>query len=562
MFLFSILLIGLLLFPATSLAGVSLSDGDDWRLPAWSLPVDDTRFYSEEASPADQVNTHVIDLSWRQINPSPGVFSTTNTGTAAGLTFPSLQTQLNAGGTYWLRIWVTGETWAPDWVKADCNITQTWLDHDAQDRHLPIWNSCVWTHVKNMYRQVFLNWGLIQDPNLLFVHVPGGFYYTEFDFDIPFQAANDGLSFSEFNNWFQQAMPELVAIANGENSIPEDDYAWKLVYTGEDYPFDSTWNGATNLFAKDAVQAGMGIRNGISELFNFHLNHTPAYGAAISNNGHIEIDEDWPLLTDKRTIGAENECYNACGATAKDLYYAIKMSNLKALQMRTKRLYVVPEDSYLATYPELWNWVRLSLGKQRNNSADAWVALRTAQDKYWLDDDSHTWNGAPWVRNLERWLVQKDIGSDGITRRGTDHRINEIGSDNGESWEGRRSDKANGQNYFYFYVDDVFALAYHQQWQLKITFVDTGTKDWWVEYSDGQQRLNSDPVTRSNSGRIKTATIDLPNAKFENQLSNSADFRIYNGGLEDLEVRFVRLIKTRRPVVAHIYEDGFESPLP
>ncbi|HID45782.1 MAG TPA: hypothetical protein EYP34_08515 [Chromatiaceae bacterium] len=541
-------------------AAVTVVDGDDWRLPSWSLPLDDARFYSEEASPADHVNVRVIDLTWRQINPNPGEFSTTSTGAAAGMHFPSLQDQLAIPGKYWLRIWVTGDDWAPAWVRDDCGISKTWMDHDGQARHLPVWNSCIWGHVKDMYRQVFLNWGLAGDPDMLFAHVPGGFYYTEFDFDIPFQAAKDGLSFTEFNNWFQRAMKELVAIANGENNVPRDDYAWKLVYTGEDYPFDGTWNGATNLLARDAVQAGMGIRNGITELFNFHLNHTPAYGAAIASDGHIMINEDWPLLTDKRTIGAENECYNACGAKTKNLYYAIKMSNLKALQMRTKRLYVVPEDSYLSTYSDHWDWVRHSLGKQRHNSADAWVALRTAQDKYWMDDDSHNWNNAPWVRNLERWLVQKDIGPDGITRRGTDRHVNEIGEDNGESWEGRLTDHANGQDYVYFFVDDVFATTYRQEWQLKVTFVDEGTSSWWVEYPDGQKLIFSETINRSDSGKVKTASIDLPGAYFNNQLENAADFRICNGGQNDLEVRFVRLIKKRRPVVARIFEDGFEDP--
>ena len=550
----------LFLLTASSLAAVSIVDGDDWRLPTWSQPLDDTRFYSEDSSPANHINVRAIDLTWRQINPSPGVFSVTGSGNAAGMNFSSLQDQLAIPGKYWLRIWVTGESWAPAWVKSSCNITKTWTDHDGQDSHLPIWNSCVWEHVKNMYRQVFLHWGLAADPDMLFAHVPGGFYYTEFDFDIPFQAAGDGLSFAEFNNWFQPAMTELVAIANGENTNPDDDYAWKLVYTGEDYPFDSTWNGATNLFARDAVLAGMGIRNGITELFNFHLNHTPAYGAAITQGGHIEINEDWPLLNDKRTIGAENECYNACGYNARNLYYAIKMSNLKALQMRSKRLYVVPQDSYLSTYSGHWDWVRHSLGKQRYNSADAWVALRTAQDKYWTYDDSHSWTGAPWVRNLERWLVQKDVGTNGVTRRGTDHHINEIDPDNGESWEGRLTDHANGQDYMYFFVDDLFANGHQQQWQLKVAYIDNGSSNWRVEYSDGERIVSSNPVNRNNSGRVRTASIDLPAARFNNQLVNAADFRIFNGGTEDLEVRFVRLIKNHRPIVAPIFEDGFETP--
>jgi len=140
----------LFLLTPLSIAAVSIVDGDDWHLPAWSQPLDDTRFYSEESSPANHVNVRVIDLTWRQINPSPGVFSLTGTGNAAGMHFPSLQDQLATPGKYWLRIWVTDESWAPAWVKSDCNISKTWTGHDGQANHLPIWNACVWGHIKNM----------------------------------------------------------------------------------------------------------------------------------------------------------------------------------------------------------------------------------------------------------------------------------------------------------------------------------------------------------------------------------------------------------------------------
>lgn len=540
-------------------AQVSITNGDDWSIPAWSTPLDEYRFYSEELSPSEQINVHVIDLSWRQINPQFGVFSRTNTGSAAGMTFDSLDNQLALPGKYWLRIWVSGEDWAPAWVKTDCAITTTWPDHDNQANHLPIWNACVWGHIKNMYRQVLNVWGLGADDNMLFAHIPGAFYYTEFDFDVVFLAATQsGLSFATFDSWFHSAMPELVAIANGENSDPGDDYAYKLVYTGEDYPFDDTFNGGTNLFARDAVQTGMGIRNGITELFNFHLNHTPAYGAAIANDGHIVIDENWPLLTDKRIIGAENECYNACGYSVNDLYYAIKMSNLKALQMRTKNLYVVPGDSYLSNYPEHWAWVRDQLGKQRTTSADAWVSLRTAKDQYWVDDTSHTWNGAPWVRNLERWLVQKDIAPDGMSQQGTDHRVNEVDVDNAESYEGRKTNHAAAQDYLYFYIDDIFASDQNQLWQLKVTYIDNSLAQWRIEYPGPAGMLHSATVNQNNSATLKTASFDLPNARWDNSLTHNADFRIYNGGSNDIEVQYVRLVRTQQPQFELIFSDHFE----
>jgi hypothetical protein len=54
----------------TPASGISISEGDDWSLPAWSQPLDDRRFYSEEASPADHVNVRVIDISWPRVAPT------------------------------------------------------------------------------------------------------------------------------------------------------------------------------------------------------------------------------------------------------------------------------------------------------------------------------------------------------------------------------------------------------------------------------------------------------------------------------------------------------------
>ena len=54
----------------------------------------------------------------------------------------------------------------------------------------------------------------------------------------------------------------------------------------------------------------MGIRNGITELFNDHLGEAPAYGSHIGDDGRLHTDESWIGL-DGRVIGAENECFTA-----------------------------------------------------------------------------------------------------------------------------------------------------------------------------------------------------------------------------------------------------------
>ncbi len=52
-----------------------------------------------------------------------------------------------------------------------------------------------------------------------------------------------------------------------------------------------------------------------------------------------------------------------------------------------------------------------------------------------------------------------------------------------------------------------------------------------------------------------TATFTLPDARFDNGLADGANFRLYNGGAQDIEVTFVRLIWRNNPV---IFAHGFE----
>src|SRR5262249_20100254 len=144
------------------------------------------------------------------------------------------------------------------------------------DPHLPLWNPCLWGYARKLYREVLLEHGLRSDPRLKLIYVPGAFTYCEFDYDIPSLAAQHGdLPFQTFDTWYHQMVADLVSIMNGENSDPSDDDAYKLVFTGEDYPF-GPWGTKDDPLARDAVAGGMGIRTGITELFNFHLNHIPA----------------------------------------------------------------------------------------------------------------------------------------------------------------------------------------------------------------------------------------------------------------------------------------------
>ncbi|WP_181408526.1 hypothetical protein, partial [Schumannella sp. 10F1B-5-1] len=98
-------------------------------------------------------------------------------------------------------------------------------------------------------------------------------------------------------------------------------------------------------------------------------------------------------------------------------------------------------------------------------SADAWAALRDAEDTFWSDpesgpfDDPASWPTRPWVRNLERWLVQVDEPGSVAHRTDVDVHSGVLEADDGEAHEGLSTDVAGGDTGFVFEVDPRFAAA-------------------------------------------------------------------------------------------------------
>lgn len=508
---------------------------DDWSLPAWAVAATNAGFFSEIGDAAQDVNVRVVDLSWRQLEPSPDVFDTAAAladvpPSYEGLDFSSLDEALAAPGDVWLRFWVSDVALSPDWLAAECPglvpIDGTGYENDT---HWPIWDSCFWSHALDAWREVLLTLDLRSDPRVRFAYAPGAFTYSELDFDL---VDASGVPFATFDAWFGAMTADLVSVANGENGTTADDFAHKLVYTGEDYPF-SSFGAADDFLAMDAVAAGMGIRTGITELFNFHLSHVPAYGTTIAADGHMVTNELAPAFAPGRVRATENECYQECGYSTDVPYYAVKMSNLKALQLRMNWMYVVPGPSLMDEYPALWEWTRLSLGKTPFDSPDAWVALRDAEDRYWLDDDSHDWDGKPFVKNYERWIVQVDVAPDGISQRGSQVMEDVVGADNGLAYEGRA-----GAPSLYFDVDERFLDA-SEPVDLKVTWLDEGSGDWSVEYATAGGTASTPAIPRTGDGTWKTTTLRVEDAAFDDSMAGGTDFRI--GG--SLETRFVRVVK-------------------
>ncbi len=532
---------------------------DDWSLPAYATVATNSGFFSEQLAPASNVNVRVVDVTWRQLKPSAMTFDTSATATLGqdyALQFASLHDQLASPDPYWLRVWISTEDAVPQWVLDACPTAKLYGPGYENDRNVGIWNACVWGHALDLYRELLETHGLRNDPRLVMAYVPGAFTYAEFDYDIVNDAVAKGdLDFPVFRAWFEGAMQSLVDVMNGENADPADDAAQRLVFTGEDYPFGpESWGTQDDLLARDAVAKGMGIRTGITEVFDFHLAQVPAYGTTIAPDGHLVTDESAPAFSPGRIRATENECYRDCGFSTAALYYAVKMSNLKTLQLRMNWDYVVPSTSYLAEYADLWNWVRLELGHTVYDSPDAWVALRDAQDTYWEGNDpalvcgstGFAWSTCPYVRNFERWIVQKDVAAGGVPKRGSEERRGVVDAANGIAYEGLSTDAAGGMDSLYFDVDDRFLLASAEPVDLKVTWRDAGSASWTVDYASTSGTSSTAPTTNAATGAWKTTTFHLTDATFDGSMPGGSDFRIHATG-GDVEARFVRLVKLVAP---------------
>lgn len=522
-------------------AGVMVTEGDDWSLPDWVRPAPNSGYFSEDADASELVAVRSVDLSWRQLRPSAdGGLDRTASGSAQGMAFDSLEDQLREPGDFWMRIFASGEDWAPAWVAERCGVASYGPDYDGQ-RHLPIWNACVWDHLLDTYRMLFVDAGLASDPRLRFVYVPGAFTWAEFDYEMVTAAVDAGdLDEREYLDWYSHAWSDLVELF-GAN-------ADKLVFTGEDYPW-GPFGAADDLLARQAVEAGMGIRTGITELSNFHLSEAPAYGSHVEPNGHLVVDESLPIHSGRYVVATENECFTDCGYDTDDPYYAVRQANLKALQLRMNWMYVVPGPSYLAEYPEQWDWLRLSLGQTAGTSADAWAAFRDAEDTYWAEPDSGpfadpaSWQTRPWVRNLERWLVQVDVPGSVAHRTDVDVHAHVFEEDNGVAHEGLSTDVAAGDTGFALDVDPRFAAAASGPVVLKVTFLDAGSGAFVVDTPAGP----SSAVERAGTGSWRTATIALPEGSLSASGAGPVRLRIsLASGADDLVVRFARLVRTTR----------------
>ncbi len=497
---------------------VVVHEGFWWWLPPSATIAPDSGFSGFDADPAYRVDTRTIDLTWRQIEPAPGLFVDHEWDETYGMTLESLAVQVAKGGPFWLRVFTTREDWAPDWVQAECDVAPM-----GDSGHLPIFDACVWSHMRRMWSWLLLRYGILEHPDFRYAYVPGGFEWGEFDFNVLEAAVEDGLTAARFHEWFHGAMADLAAMAGPD--------AGRLVYTGEDFGW-GPWEIDGDLLARDAVRLGLGVRNGIPEAFDLHLNHTPAYGNHLTADGYVVHDEDWPPGP-PRVIATEVECIDSCDkppASEDVVARVVRMALLKSLQLRANRIFVVPDESHMPDHPKLWTWARYGLGHGPDTASDAFVALRDGYDAFF----------DRWVKNLGRWLEQVDVCPDGHSVAGaqidTPPRF-----EGDQAKEGRRTRVAEDQSALYLDVHEAFVPGEHLV--LAVTWRDESPASFRVEFEVDGCLATTAAVSGMGDSEMRTAAFRLDGLRAGNAI-RGADLRIRVLNDWDIEVHLVRLIRT------------------
>lgn len=521
---------------------------DDWWLPEWVQPrADVVDFYDSPPAGFPVRDITLVTQPWREINPSEGVYDWSVIERA-------LADANRTGARIALRIENSHVEHCPDWLvqkypdlaRKRLPSENYWdnFDNVLSGDFYPIWHAGFSREFRRFIAS-FKAKGFGGDPALVFAYIPGAWAWGEYGISYVDEMIAAGLTPQDYMRWFEETIDAYVDAFGAAN-------AHKLMYTGHDYiPLcdgNVTWRRA--IMRHDSAYAfakGCGTRFGFLEKYNFMMTDMPNYGVRTVEHGggrYMVVDDDAPLLRERRPIGTENEEAGNLGIPVKH-YHQAKMTVLKTLQLRCTTVFFNRNIWNLG--PDVHRYMVLSLGKQVHESADAWCALREGRDVYqeWSRYDQGV-RGEWWVRNFERWLMQREVDGDGRTVRLYTYANPTLFNEH--SYEARRTDRANGSDHIYFDVHDRFLHGGSTRVLVKVTWLDEGSGAWWIEY-DGASARNqrSASIARTGDGRWKTTTLSLDDARFAGGLTAGMDFRIVNGYASDLTVRFVRVIRRDPP---------------
>jgi len=517
---------------------VVVASGWDWSLPAGMQPVPYSGFVTWGTNRfSDKITVFGIIVPWRLVNTAPGVYDWKPV-------LQSIERARSGGMRVGLHVKGVERAMVPEWVLSKYSVpiidvrplqeNQPW-----RLQIVPPWHPDVMREYAKFLEE-FGNSGIPQMPEVVYGYIHG---------ISPSRGEELFLRPVDIDEWEKTAglTPDLLAqclklrldgMLKAFRSV-EHKLAWM---TGG--PLAAGQKGheeyarQTDGLMEYALAHGAGWRSGGVD-FQHTLFRSKPLGASLAPDGYCVIDETLPIHAQKRFNGDENEEYGKYwewrfGPVEKH-DYRHRISTLRTLQLRQNFQYISPAT--LQFNPELNEYAWLTQGRAAGNSPDAWVYLRECAIR--------GERGPLIVKNLERWLVQRDVeGSQSVACQRVDR--HPLGADPpGRNWDfdARCSDRKNGQDGLAFKLDPKFWPATEPA-VLKVTYTDAEKTSWQVEYSGpGGGKRASAKVTGNGDGQRKTATLDLGPLSAAGAFAAGTDFRIVTLGPGDVTVTLVRILK-------------------
>ncbi|MCX7011980.1 MAG: hypothetical protein NTW86_05340 [Candidatus Sumerlaeota bacterium] len=515
----------------------TVAPGWDWLLPEGIQPAPYSGFVTwGKGRFSDMITVAGVMATWKQMCPAPDTYDWTPV-------LQAIEKNKAAGMRSGIHLKGVESGAVPDWIVRQYNVpvipvqplsaTQPW--HISI---VPPWHPDVMREYRK-FLDAFAKTGIARREDVVYGYIHGispsrGEELFLRKQDVADWEAKAGLTPQGFADCIKARTDAMLAGFQGVE--------WKLAWMTDGGPVvnvNEAYKKATADLCDYAISHGTGWRGGGVD-FMHNLFESSVLGASIDKDGYCVIDETLPLLAERRFRGDENEEYGKGWEWRFGPYegheYRHRISTLRTLQLRQNFQMVSGET--LTLNPDLNRYAMLTQGRLWDDSPDAWAYLRECVIK-----------PNTTVKNLERWLIQRDVdGSRSVACERVDrYKLGRDPDDHHFDMDARRTDRKNGQDGLAFQLDSKF-WTQPQAAILKVTFTDRDPARWHVAYTDARSggakgEAKTASVENTGDGQRKTATFEIANLAAARQFPGQMDFRLVSEGPGDLTVTMVRVIK-------------------
>ena len=502
---------------ATKSHAQTVKEGWDWTLPAQVKPVPYSGYVTWGPRRNHQsVTVRGLMVTWKRLNPAPGQYD-----------WDWVRREIAANKAAGMRTGIhlkgVQRDAVPDWVVEqfhpvvlDVPVLQE--NQPWRIQTVPPWQPQV-DQAFHQFLHAFAETKIAQDPNVVYGYIHGisasrGEEMFIRPVDLEMWQETTGLTPQIFADWLRRRIDGMCEAFQGV------EYKLAMMWDGPLGP-NAAFRAATADLSQYALRKGTGIRGGGIDFMHVLLN-APAWGAAVSKQGYMIVDDQHPTIQEGRFRGDENEEYGKYWewrfGPVEGYQYRHRICVLRGLQMRQN--FQMVSTATLELNPELNEYARITQGYRRENSPDAWAYLR-----------QFDWRQTP-VKNIERWLIQRDApGNQSVPAERTERSPLPSERNQGLSqaydFDARRTAIQNGQTGLLFALDKVF---WHDAGPatVKVTYTDRAAASWHIEYTDAadkQQRTAT--IQNTGDGKRKTATFLLTSLAAAGRFPNDRGFRAW-----------------------------------